>query len=55
MQRGKLDGNQDLVKFAQSLEEVCVATVESGVMTKDLALCIHGADMKRTLLPLSFF
>ncbi|KAG7473275.1 hypothetical protein MATL_G00093900 [Megalops atlanticus] len=40
--RGKLDGNPDLIKFAQTLEKVCVETVESGVMTKDLAGCIHG-------------
>ncbi|XP_063335763.1 isocitrate dehydrogenase [NADP], mitochondrial [Pelmatolapia mariae] len=40
--RGKLDGNPDLIKFAQTLEQVCVATVESGTMTKDLAGCIHG-------------
>ncbi|KAH0620161.1 hypothetical protein JD844_014794 [Phrynosoma platyrhinos] len=40
--RGKLDGNQDLIKFAQTLEKVCVETVESGTMTKDLAGCIHG-------------
>ena len=40
--RGKLDGNQDLVNFCQTLEKVCVATVESGKMTKDLAVCIHG-------------
>ncbi|XP_031169886.1 isocitrate dehydrogenase [NADP], mitochondrial-like [Sander lucioperca] len=40
--RGKLDGNPDLMKFSQTLEQVCVATVENGVMTKDLAGCIHG-------------
>ncbi|MBC7388162.1 MAG: NADP-dependent isocitrate dehydrogenase [Opitutaceae bacterium] len=40
--RGKLDGNQELVNFCQTLEKVCVATVESGKMTKDLAVCIHG-------------
>lgn len=40
--RGKLDGNQDLINFCQTLEKVCVATVESGKMTKDLAVCIHG-------------
>lgn len=40
--RGKLDGNQDLVDFCEKLEEVCVKTVESGKMTKDLAVCIHG-------------
>lgn len=40
--RGKLDNNKDLVKFCQTLERVCIETVESGKMTKDLAVCIHG-------------
>jgi isocitrate dehydrogenase len=40
--RGKLDGNTELMHFAETLEKVCVATVESGKMTKDLAVCIHG-------------
>jgi isocitrate dehydrogenase len=40
--RAKLDGNQELAKFARTLEEVCVDLVESGKMTKDLAVCIHG-------------
>lgn len=40
--RGKLDGNKELIEFAEALEEVCVETVESGKMTKDLAVCIHG-------------
>lgn len=31
-----------LCRFSQTLERVCVETVESGVMTKDLAGCIHG-------------
>ena len=38
--RGKLDNNDELIKFAKSLEEVCVDTVESGSMTKDLAILI---------------
>ena len=41
--RGKLDGTPEVVKFADDLEIVCVATVESGKMTKDLALLI-GPD-----------
>ncbi len=41
--RAKLDGNEDLANFAQTLEEVCVSTVEDGHMTKDLALLI-GPD-----------
>lgn len=40
--RGKLDGNQELIKFSQTLERVCIETVESGKMTKDLAVCIYG-------------
>jgi isocitrate dehydrogenase len=43
--RGKLDNNQELIDFCQALEQVCVETVESGKMTKDLALCIHGSKM----------
>jgi isocitrate dehydrogenase len=38
--RGKLDGNDELIKFASSLEKVCIETVESGSMTKDLAILI---------------
>lgn len=40
--RGKLDGNQALIDFSNALEQVCIETVESGKMTKDLAVCIHG-------------
>lgn len=40
--RGKLDGNQELIDFCQTLEKVCIETVEGGAMTKDLAVCIHG-------------
>ena len=40
--RGKLDNNQELINFCQALEQVCVETVESGKMTKDLAVCTHG-------------
>src|SRR5690606_28219374 len=43
--RAKLDNNAELAKFSTALEEVCVETVESGKMTKDLALCIHGKQM----------
>ena len=41
--RGRFDGTPDVVKFAETLEHVCIATVESGKMTKDLALLI-GPD-----------
>jgi isocitrate dehydrogenase len=40
--RGKLDNNDALIDFAKKLEEVCIETVESGKMTKDLAVCIYG-------------
>ncbi len=40
--RGQLDNNQELIHFAQTLEKVCIEVVESGKMTKDLAVCIHG-------------
>ncbi|MDA9695114.1 NADP-dependent isocitrate dehydrogenase [Candidatus Pelagibacter sp.] len=43
--RGKLDGNEELIKFAQTLEKVCIECVESGSMTKDLAILI-GPDSK---------
>jgi isocitrate dehydrogenase len=47
--RGLLDNNQELIKFCKTLEEVCIETVESGKMTKDLAITIkpkveHGKD-----------
>lgn len=42
LQRAKLDNNQDLKKFAETLESVCINTIESGFMTKDLAICIKG-------------
>ncbi len=40
--RGKLDGNQELIDFCHALEKTCIEVVESGKMTKDLAVCIHG-------------
>jgi isocitrate dehydrogenase len=40
--RGKLDGNEQLVKWSNLLEKACVDTIEQGNMTKDLAGCIHG-------------
>lgn len=45
--RGRLDDNQPLVDFALKIEKVCVDTVESGLMTKDLALIIHGNNLKK--------
>ncbi|WP_404339173.1 NADP-dependent isocitrate dehydrogenase [Sphingomonas sp. MMS12-HWE2-04] len=41
--RGKFDGTPDVTRFAETLEKVCIETVESGAMTKDLALLI-GPD-----------
>ena len=38
--RGKLDGNSELIKFANTLEQVCINCVESGSMTKDLAILV---------------
>ncbi len=43
--RAKLDDNAELARFAETLERVCVETVEAGYMTKDLALLV-GADQK---------
>jgi isocitrate dehydrogenase len=40
--RGKLDGTPEVSEFARTLEQVCVSTVESGAMTKDLALLVGG-------------
>lgn len=46
--RGKLDNNQALIDFCHTLESVCIETVESGIMTKDLALCIHGKELNES-------
>jgi isocitrate dehydrogenase len=43
--RAKLDGNEQLAKFAETLERICVETVEAGYMTKDLALLV-GPNQK---------
>lgn len=43
--RGKLDNNSELINFCHTLEKVCIETVESGKMTKDLAVCIHGNNV----------
>ncbi len=42
--RGRFDDTPDVVRFAEDLENLCIKTVESGKMTKDLALCIHGSE-----------
>ena len=46
--RGMLDNNQPLKEFCTRLETVCRETVESGKMTKDLAFCIHGNDVRES-------
>src|SRR5690606_10130997 len=43
--RGKLDNNQALIDFANALETVCIETVESGKMTKDLAITAFGSKV----------
>lgn len=45
--RGKLDNNSELSRFAETLEKICVATVEGGEMTKDLAILVHGDKISR--------
>ena len=45
--RGKLDKNNQLVNFCNLLEKVCIKTVESGLMTKDLAILIHGKKVAK--------
>jgi len=47
MHRGKLDNTPEVVSFAETLEKVCIETVESGKMTKDLALLVKGDKMTR--------
>ena len=39
--RGKLDGNTELINFSNTLEKICISTVENGYMTKDLAILIN--------------
>ena len=46
--RGQFDGQPEVQQFAEKLERACIDTVESGKMTKDLALCIHGDKLDRS-------
>jgi isocitrate dehydrogenase len=46
--RGKLDSNQELIDFCATLETVCIETIESGKMTKDLALLIHQKNLNES-------
>ena len=48
MYRGKFDGTPDVIRFAETLERVCVQTVEKGYMTKDLALLIGPGQAWQT-------
>lgn len=43
MHRAALDNNAALKKFAETLEKVCIDTIEAGFMTKDLAICVVGS------------
>lgn len=43
LHRAALDNNDALKKFAETLEKVCIDTIESGFMTKDLAICVAGS------------
>merc|ERR1712136_506095 len=43
LHRAKLDDNQALKKYCENLEAVCIETIESGSMTKDLAICVKGS------------
>lgn len=43
--RGKLDGNEKLIDFAEAIEQTCIETVESGKMTKDLAIIVYGNNV----------
>lgn len=46
--RAKLDDNAKLSEFTRKLEAACIGTVESGKMTKDLALLVYGSKVKRS-------
>jgi isocitrate dehydrogenase len=48
IRRGELDGTPEVVKFANTLERVCVEEVEAGHMTKDLALLVGSAQQWET-------
>jgi len=43
--RGELDSNKALIDFSEKIEKACIVAVENGIMTKDLALSIHGDQM----------
>lgn len=45
--RGRFDETPEVIAFAETLERICIETVESGKMTKDLAACIYGTEIPR--------
>jgi len=45
--RAKLDKNEALAKYCATLEKVCISTIESGSMTKDLAICTKNGDASK--------
>jgi len=47
MHRAKLDDNKKLQEFSETLEKVCITTIESGFMTKDLAICVKNGDASK--------
>jgi len=46
--RAKLDDNKELLSFCHTLEKVCIDTMESGHLTKDLAISVHGSNVNRS-------
>ena len=55
LHRAKLDENAELTTFCETLERVIIETVESGAMTKDLAICVHGTNTPDRSLWLNTF
>merc|ERR1712050_542309 len=45
--RAKRDNNKKLQEFSETLERVCITTIESGFMTKDLAICVKNGDASK--------
>ena len=55
LHRAKLDGNDALKNFCETLERVIIETIEAGHMTKDLAICVHGTNTPDRSLWLNTF
>jgi len=49
LHRAKLDCNEPLRKFCETLEATCISTIEAGFMTKDLAICVKGTMRQVTI------